>query len=127
MRRPTARPIANHALAVSLITAVLPHILKSIFDQTRPDRRGIPISGKSRDAFPSGHAVHMGAIASAADLLPRGPRRAVRAVAIGLSLTRIVLLAHWASDVVVGFALGAAVERIMRPRGLGRRRARRRP
>ncbi|WFU38955.1 phosphatase PAP2 family protein [Bradyrhizobium sp. CB82] len=133
-RRPAARPIANHVLAVSLVTAVLPHILKSIFDQTRPDRltvrghrRGIPISGKSRDAFPSGHAVHMGALASAAGLLPRGPRRALRTVAVGLSLTRIVLLAHWASDVVAGFALGAAVERLLRPRVLVRRKARRRP
>ena len=36
---------------------------------------------------------------------------AVRAVAAGLSLTRVALLAHWASDVVAGFALGVAVER----------------
>ncbi|MCP3459512.1 phosphatase PAP2 family protein [Bradyrhizobium sp. CCGUVB23] len=133
-RRPAARPVANHVLAVSLVTAVLPHILKSFFDQTRPDRltvrghrQGIPISGRSHDAFPSGHAVHMGALASAAGLLPRGPRRAFRAVAIGLSLTRIVLLAHWASDVVAGFALGAAVERLLRPRALVKRNARVRP
>jgi len=35
-----------------------------------------------------------------------------------LSLTRIALLAHWASDVIAGFALGAAVERLLRPRTL---------
>jgi undecaprenyl-diphosphatase len=35
-------------------------------------------------------------------------------VAIGLSLTRIVVLAHWASDVVAGFALGAFMERLLR-------------
>jgi membrane-associated phospholipid phosphatase len=35
-------------------------------------------------------------------------------VAIGLSLTRIVVLAHWASDVLAGFALGAGLERLMR-------------
>ena len=39
----------------------------------------------------------------------------VRTVAVALSLTRIAVLAHWASDVVAGFALGAAVERLLRP------------
>jgi undecaprenyl-diphosphatase len=33
---------------------------------------------------------------------------------VGLCLTRIVVLAHWASDVVAGFALGAALERMLR-------------
>ncbi|WP_426610656.1 phosphatase PAP2 family protein [Bradyrhizobium sp. McL0616] len=122
LRKPQQRPVANHVLTVSLVTAVLPHILKSVFDQTRPDRltvvghrHGVPVSGRARDAFPSGHAVHMGALASAAGLLPPARRRAVRAIAVALSLTRIALLAHWASDVVAGFALGAGVERLLRP------------
>ena len=126
LRQPQHRPVANHVLTVSLMTAVLPHILKSVVDQTRPDRltvrghrHGVPISGRARDAFPSGHAVHMGALASAAGLLPSAPRRLVRSIAVALSLTRIALLAHWASDVVVGFALGAAVERVLRPWTLG--------
>jgi hypothetical protein len=33
---------------------------------------------------------------------------------VGLSLTRVVVLEHWASDVVAGFALGAALERLLR-------------
>lgn len=89
--------------------------MKSLFDQTRPDRKtvlghvhGISFSGKRQDAFPSGHALHMGALASAAGPLPPGPRRAIRALAIGLSLTRVVVLAHWATDVLAGFALGTA-------------------
>ncbi|MCK1387059.1 phosphatase PAP2 family protein [Bradyrhizobium sp. 21] len=122
LRHPQQRPVANHVLAVSIATAVLPHLLKSVFNQIRPDRltlrghrHGVPISGRARDAFPSGHAVHMGALASAAGLLPKTPRRLVRTVAVALSLTRIAVLAHWASDVVAGFALGAAVERLLRP------------
>jgi undecaprenyl-diphosphatase len=129
LRRPQERPVANHILTVSLATAVLPHLLKSVFDQTRPDRltvrghrHGVPLSGRARDAFPSGHAVHMGALASAAGLLAPVPRRLVRSVAIGLSLTRIALLAHWASDVAAGFALGVAVERLLRPWTLTRPR-----
>jgi len=115
------RRAGNHALLVTVAASLLPHGLKLLFDQTRPDRRtvighvhGVPFSGKREDAFPSGHALHMGALASAAGALPTGSRRAIRTLAIGLSLTRIVVLAHWASDVVVGFALGAILERTLR-------------
>ena len=60
-------------LALSVVaTAILPHLLKRLVDQERPDRsmvhgrrRGIPRSGKAYDAFPSGHAMHVGAVASA--------------------------------------------------------------
>jgi len=113
--------VGNHALLVTVAASLIPHGLKSVFDQTRPDRttvlghlHGVSFSGKRKDAFPSGHALHMGALASAAGTLPPLPRRAIRTVAIGLSLTRIVVLAHWASDVVAGFALGAVVERLLR-------------
>jgi undecaprenyl-diphosphatase len=115
------RRAGNHALIVTVAASLLPHGLKAIFDQIRPDRRtvvghirGISFSGKRNNAFPSGHALHMGALASAAGTLPAGPRRAIRAVAVGLSLTRIVVLAHWASDVIAGFVLGAAIERLIR-------------
>jgi membrane-associated phospholipid phosphatase len=108
-------------LLVAVAASLLPHGMKLLFDQTRPDRRtvlghihGISFSGKREDAFPSGHALHMGALASAAGTLPAGPRRAVQAFAVGLSLTRVVVLAHWASDVVAGFALGAILERLLR-------------
>jgi undecaprenyl-diphosphatase len=111
----------NHAVLVAVAASILPHGMKLLFDQIRPDRRtvlghvhGISFSGKREDAFPSGHALHMGALASAAGPLPAGPRRAIRALAVGLSLTRVVVLAHWASDVVAGFALGAILEHILR-------------
>ena len=61
------------------------------------------------DAFPSGHALHIGALACPAGTLPAGPRRVVRTLAVGLSLTRVAVLAHWASDVAVGFAVGVAL------------------
>jgi len=111
----------NHALLVTVAASLMPHGLKGLFDQVRPDRwtvqghlRGISFSGKREDAFPSGHALHMAAVASAAGTLPKGPRAAIRALAVGLSLSRILVLAHWASDVVVGFALGVGLERCLR-------------
>ncbi|MGL9622367.1 phosphatase PAP2 family protein [Bradyrhizobium sp. U531] len=111
----------NHALLVTVLASLAPHGMKSVFDQTRPDRKtvlghlhGVYFSGRRKDAFPSGHALHMGALASAAGTLPPLPRRAIWTLAAGLSLTRIVVLAHWASDVVAGFALGAVLERLVR-------------
>jgi len=121
-RRPRLRPIADHFLAASMLTAILPHLLKRGIDQIRPDRltvqghwRGVPYSGRAHDAFPSGHALHMGALASAAGLLPPRPRRVLRALTIALSATRVVVLAHWASDVLAGFAAGVLIERLIRP------------
>ena len=115
------RRAGNHAVLVAVAASLLPHGIKLLFNQTRPDRKtvlghvhGIAFSGKREDAFPSGHALHMGAMASAAGALPAGPRRAIRALAVGLSLTRVVVLAHWASDVAAGFALGAILERMLR-------------
>ena len=115
------RRAGNHALLVTVAASLLPHGLKHLFDQTRPDRltvvghlHGVPFSGKRLDAFPSGHALHMGALASAASRLPTWSRRAIRAIAVGLSFTRVVVLAHWASDVIAGFVLGAVLERALR-------------
>jgi undecaprenyl-diphosphatase len=75
---------------------------------------GVPFSGKPLDAFPSGHAIHVGALASAATVLPPAKRNLAWSIGAGLVLTRIVLLAHRTSDVIAGLAIGAAVERLLR-------------
>jgi undecaprenyl-diphosphatase len=115
------RRLADHFLICSMTTAVLPHIMKRFIDQERPDRltvkghlRGIPVSGKSSDAFPSGHALHVGALASAATLLPIGARNAIWAAGAILVSTRVVLLAHWFTDVAAGLVLGWGTERCIR-------------
>jgi membrane-associated phospholipid phosphatase len=118
---PPRRRTADHILLTTLAASVLPHLLKTAFDQQRPDRltvrghwRGVPISGRQFDAFPSGHAVHVGALASAASRLPRRQRNLVWLVGAGLVATRVLLLAHWTSDVVAGLAIGATMERLLR-------------
>jgi membrane-associated phospholipid phosphatase len=115
------RRLTTHVLACSLAAAVLPHLMKDVIDQERPDRltirghwRGVPWSGNSTDAFPSGHALHVGALASAATLLPAKARDLVWAVGTVLVATRVVLLAHWLTDVLAGLGLGIALERVMR-------------
>jgi membrane-associated phospholipid phosphatase len=115
------RRAADHVLLTTVVASVLPHVLKRVFDQERPDRRtvqghwrGVPFSGNRLDAFPSGHAVHIGALASAASLLPPGQRNLAWTAGAGLVLTRVILLAHWASDVAAGLAVGALTERLLR-------------
>jgi membrane-associated phospholipid phosphatase len=107
-------------LAVNVVaSAVLPHIIKRLVDQRRPDRcihgprNGIGKSGNANDAFPSGHALHVGAIAAAVSRqLPRASRTAwITGFLLGGS--RVLLLAHWASDVLAGLALGAGLEHII--------------
>jgi undecaprenyl-diphosphatase len=115
------RAAADHVMLTTLIVSGLPHLLKSVFDQPRPDRltvrghwRGVPLSGNRLDAFPSGHAVHVGALASAASRLPKPQRTLVWLIGAGLVATRIVLLAHWTSDVIAGLAIGVTIERWLR-------------
>jgi membrane-associated phospholipid phosphatase len=117
----SVRRFGTHILACSLSTVILPHVFKNFIDRERPDRRtirghwrGVPFSGKSTDAFPSGHALHVGALASAATLLPSKPRNLVWATGTILVATRVVLLAHWFTDVLAGLGLGVAVERALR-------------
>jgi membrane-associated phospholipid phosphatase len=118
---PEWRNAADHLLITTLAASVLPHFLKTVFNQRRPDRltirghwRGVPLSGNSTDAFPSGHALHVGALASAASQLSGTPRNVVWLAGAALVATRVVLLAHWTSDVIAGLAIGSLVERLLR-------------
>jgi membrane-associated phospholipid phosphatase len=130
-RTPNDRAAASHILLTTVAVTFIPHALKAVFNQQRPDRltvrghlHGVPISGKRLDAFPSGHAMHVGALASAATALPPTRRNLVWSMGAALVLTRIVLLAHWASDVAAGLALGTLTERLLRFwTGYGRRPA----
>jgi membrane-associated phospholipid phosphatase len=118
---PQQQRVADHVLLTLAGASAAPHFLKGAFDQIRPDRttiighlHGVPWSGNAYDAFPSGHAVHVGALASAASQLPPAQRNVVWSMGAILVSTRIVLLAHWTSDVLAGLALGAILERGVR-------------
>src|SRR6202171_1219631 len=100
-----ARRVSDHIMLTTIAVTIIPHLLKAVSDQERPDRRpvrahlrGVRLSGRRLDAFPSGHAIHVGALASAATVLPPPKRNLVWVLGAGLVLTRIVLLAHWIRD-----------------------------
>jgi undecaprenyl-diphosphatase len=113
---------ADRMLLGVAMAGLLPHVFKYLVNRKRPDRllvhgrrHGIPRSGKEWDSFPSGHAMHLGAIAGPmARLAPRHLRPLVWAGILGLASTRIMLLAHYPSDVVAGLAIGAGLGKAVR-------------
>jgi undecaprenyl-diphosphatase len=119
---------ADHMLVAAGIASALPHLLKLIVRRRRPDRtvvrgrrHGIPRSGNPWDSFPSGHALHVGALARTAhEVVPRRLWPLLWPALAGLAVSRVLLLAHYPSDVVGGLALGLAVDeavaRVMPPK-----------
>jgi undecaprenyl-diphosphatase len=110
---------ADQLVVSVMVAGALPHLFKLLVRRRRPDRslvqgrrKGVPLSGDAWDSFPSGHAVHMGAMAgSLARLSPRGMRPLVWFGLGGVAATRIMLLAHYATDVVAGWTIALLVNR----------------
>jgi membrane-associated phospholipid phosphatase len=112
------RRVSNQIVLGAAASIALPHLIKRFIDRERPDRKvvhgfrhGIPRSGNANDSFPSGHALQVGALAAASYRMMKLPsRRFVWPAALILAATRLVLLAHYVSDVLAGLALGIAVD-----------------
>jgi membrane-associated phospholipid phosphatase len=111
---------ANIMLLNVGLAGLLPHLFKYLVDRKRPDRtlahgrrHGIPRSGDPWDSFPSGHTLHLGAIVGPLTrLAPKRVRPLVWLGICGLASTRILLLAHYTSDVIAGLGIGAALGRV---------------
>jgi undecaprenyl-diphosphatase len=111
-----ARGHRRRAILLLVILAserLLVEAMKAGFDRARPDVAGRQVAVHSM-AFPSGHSANAMAVWLAIALLATdsGLRRPAVALALALAFTtglcRLVLAVHWPSDVVGGWAFGAA-------------------
>jgi membrane-associated phospholipid phosphatase len=127
-KRSEDREEADIMLASVLIAGAMPDLFKLLVRRRRPDRtirgrrNGIPYSGDAWDSFPSGHAIHLGAMApSAARLVPTSLRQVVTPASkrgpdwwptvFCLASTRTLILAHYPSDVLAGLGIGLATNK----------------
>ena len=106
-------PHAADVFAAACMVFVAGETLKRMIGRRRPPGHQ---SNKTKQSFPSGHTASTAAVTlTTAIVLARArvvsPRRALAAAAAmtsAMAESRLVLDEHWASDVVAGFALGAA-------------------
>lgn len=118
-RRQALRREADQLLAVTLVAAAAPHLVKRLVRRRRPDRtfgrhprKGIELSGDAWDSFPSGHAVHVGAVARlATGMTPPRWRPLLWSGFVSLLASRVLVLAHYPSDVLAGLTLGVGIDR----------------
>ncbi len=114
IRRPGAALFYTGALIGG---SALSNSMKALIGRIRPDElyQAAPVLGHS---FPSGHALlsTVGWVVLALLLMQTQQSRSARgfimvmaaAIVLIVGLTRIYLGAHWATDVIAGWALGAA-------------------
>jgi undecaprenyl-diphosphatase len=99
-------------IALMIAAPALEGLLKIAIGRPRPEGAAF--------GFPSGHATaaaaFFGAILYLAGSLPPGRRRLVRSLAVAcivlVGLARIILRAHWPSDVLGGITLGLGLATI---------------
>jgi undecaprenyl-diphosphatase len=116
--RPLRRE-ADQMLCSVLIAGVIPDLFKCLARRERPNRAlvrrhdtRVPRLGEAWDSFPSGHAMHLSAIAASAQRLVPMRWRAPLLSGLGtLAATRVVLLAHCPSDVLAGWGIGALINK----------------
>jgi undecaprenyl-diphosphatase len=122
--RPKTRRFAAWLVAVLVTTAILVYVTKATLGRDRPclacaDLARVIVASPTDPSFPSGHAAGSAAFAMFAvhALLDRVPRprfamtTAVACVILAacVGVSRVILGAHFPSDVVAGALLGSTV------------------
>jgi undecaprenyl-diphosphatase len=110
------RPVELAVLVVSVIAIYVGvHITKAATGRPRPPH---PLAGSTLSSFPSGHAAYSTIYVALALLTTRtrsgSASRAALVIAfllltVAIGVSRAYLRVHWWSDVVAGWALGAAI------------------
>lgn len=119
-RANTLKNMAAYVFISVALSGLLANLFKRIIGRARPENYsdlGIfsfsPLSGSTFESFPSGHATTFGAMAMILCLL--APRYKLLFLVAGfwLAMTRVIIGAHYPSDVIVGYSFGAWFTLIM--------------
>jgi membrane-associated phospholipid phosphatase len=113
---------AGFVLAALVTSGVVVNLLKWGLGRARPSLSDgsapfdfAPIATSAGWAsFPSGHATTIVAMAAAVGFLWPRHRLIFLSLAVWVAASRVMVGAHWASDVVAGIALGAATAYALR-------------
>ncbi|MBB6485627.1 lipid A 1-phosphatase LpxE [Rhizobium lusitanum] len=106
--------IGGYLLTTIVLSGLLANMLKRAIGRARPTHFAdwgpfgfSPFNGRaSFESFPSGHATTIGALFVALALLFPRYRYIFIACALWLGITRVMVGAHYPSDVIAGLALG---------------------
>lgn len=107
--------IALYLFATVALSGLSANLIKRAIGRARPvqfEEWGAfgfsPFAGNARfESFPSGHATTVGALFMALALLLPRHRAVLAMLAIWLGMTRVMVGAHYPSDVTAGLAFGA--------------------
>lgn len=120
VRRGATRKAARRGvLAIALASTAANVLCKPLLPRRRPAASELPAYQKltsppTSSSFPSGHAASAAAFATAVGMETPRVGLALAPVAAAVAYSRVHVGVHWASDVVVGAALGAGVATLTR-------------
>lgn len=113
--------IGIHAFLSIALSGLAANLLKRAFGRARPGQFGLdgafhftPFASNSQfESFPSGHATTMGAVLMIAILLLPRYRLGLVVLALWFGMSRVVVGAHYPSDVISGLCFGAGFTFLM--------------
>jgi membrane-associated phospholipid phosphatase len=98
--------IAASGLAANLIKRIIGRARPSLYEDWTS--HGFhPFSGARFESFPSGHATTVGALLMALALLAPRFRLMFLVMALWIGFSRVIVAAHYPSDVIAGLTFGA--------------------
>ncbi|CAM3043754.1 bifunctional phosphatase PAP2/diacylglycerol kinase family protein [Skermania piniformis] len=112
--RRTRRAATRGLITLGITSFAANQVTKRMSNRKRPELLPVPLARRSKrlpssSSFPSGHAATAAAFAAAVGLESPAIGFALSALAGAVGFSRIATGAHYPSDVIAGFALGAGI------------------